>query len=128
MTRKSGLWPWFGQRATGLFLAFGLLVHVIKIHVIDKEVDFGVVAGKLTSPGWVFFDFLLLAACIYHGFNGVWSIYLDSDPEGRERVVWSYIAFVFGAALLVYGSMALGAYAKAIPEFRFALGPRWGGG
>jgi succinate dehydrogenase hydrophobic anchor subunit len=124
MIRKSGLWPWFAQRLTGLFLTFGLLVHVIKIHVIDKEVDFGIVADKLISPGWMFFDFLLLATCVYHGFNGVWSIYLDSNPEGKARLVWSYIFVVVGAVLVVYGSMALGAYARAIPEFRFAFGAR----
>ena len=124
MTKKSGLWPWFVQRVTGLFLVFGLLVHVIKIHVIDKDVDFGIVADKLMSPGWVFFDFLLLAACIYHGFNGVWQIYLDSNPAGKGRFVWSYIVVAFGAVLLVYGTIALGAYAKAIPEMQFALGAR----
>ncbi|MFQ6618847.1 MAG: succinate dehydrogenase, hydrophobic membrane anchor protein, partial [Fidelibacterota bacterium] len=88
---KAGLWPWLFQRITAIFLVIGLVVHFYVLHfVIEGDITFEKVASRLSSPWWITFDLLLLAAVIYHGLNGVWGIILDYNPRvtARKWIGW----------------------------------------
>jgi len=104
---RAGFWPWFLQRLTGLYLAVGMAVHMFVLPLKGGAVNFYSVHGRLQHAGWLIFDLLLLAACLYHGFNGVWAIVLDYNPRRLWRKGMGYLIFIVGVVFLVYGIAAL---------------------
>jgi len=86
MLRNTAFWSWFLQRITAIFLALGLVVHFVVLHFfVQRPLTFEKVRARLSSPGWVIFDILLLAVAIYHALNGIWAIILDYDIQARTR-------------------------------------------
>lgn len=105
--QKTGYWPWLLQRISALYLVFGMTVHMFILPLGGKTIDFTSVHSRLVNAGWVVFDVLLLIACLYHGFNGLWGIVLDYDPRKLFRKGWGYSIAVVGLAFLVYGLFVL---------------------
>ena len=106
--KKSGMWPWFLQRITAIFLVIGLFAHYLAVHfLIERPVTFEKVKARLYSPGWVIFDILLLIACIYHAFNGAYAIMLDFNPGLKFRKAFFYFLTILGICLSVYGIRVL---------------------
>ena len=106
--QKSGMWPWFLQRITALFLVLGLFVHFLVLHyLIERPVTFDKVVDRLSSPGWIIFDSLLLIACIYHAFNGLYAILLDFNPGIKTRRTVYYVLTIAGIILTVFGIAVL---------------------
>ena len=106
--RKSGMWPWFLQRVTALFLVSGLLVHFWVLHYwIERPVTYDKVFERLSSPGWILFDSLLLVACIYHALNGLYAILVDFNPQLKTKKLVYYIFTILGIILSVFGISVL---------------------
>lgn len=97
---KPGVISWLLQRVTAVLIAGVLFVHVWEIHFVsEKKVTFDTVAGRLTSPGWIIVDLVLLALLLYHALNGVRSIILDFGiSHTTERFLyWVFILAGFSA-------------------------------
>ena len=110
MFRKSTahVFGWFMQRISALFLVIGMLVHFWVLHYfIEKPITFEKVVARLTSPGWILFDSLLLLAVIYHGLNGIWNILVDYNPSGVLRKTYGWILFLIGLATFIWGMATL---------------------
>jgi succinate dehydrogenase cytochrome b556 subunit len=106
--RKSGMWPWFLQRLTALFLVTGLLVHFWVLHFrIERPVTYAKVLDRLSSSGWILFDSLLLIACIYHALNGIYSILVDFNPKLQTKKLVYYVFMVAGIILSIFGISVL---------------------
>jgi succinate dehydrogenase / fumarate reductase membrane anchor subunit len=106
--RKSGMWPWFLQRITALFLVFGLFVHFWVLHYwIERPVTFDKVVERLSTTGWILFDSLLLIACIFHAFNGLYSILVDFNVSLKTKKSMFYILTVAGIILSIFGIVVL---------------------
>jgi len=112
MTQKHGLWPWLLQRISGAYLAFGMAVHIIILPLGKGTITFESVSARLQHGFWLAFDLLLLMACVYHGFNGLWSVLLDFNPSlnFRRIVAWGLVAF--GLIWAAYGVFVLVPFAN----------------
>jgi len=99
---------WFMQRLSALFLVIGMVVHFWVLHyVIDKPLTFDKVVARLTSPGWILFDSLLLIAVVYHGINGIWNVLTDYNPSPRLKKFYGWGLFLLGLATVIWGFFTL---------------------
>jgi len=112
MAQQRGLWSWLLQRISGAYLVFGMAVHVIVLPLGKVAITFDSVSARLQHAGWLVFDLLLLAACVYHGFNGLWSILLDFNPSEKLRKGLAWALVLFGLVWIVYGVFVLAPFAK----------------
>lgn len=99
---------WFFQRVTAVFLIFGMAVHILVLPLGGERLSYSLVSGRLSHTGWILFDLLLLASCIYHGLNGVWGVFLDYNPR-LSRIIGfgiSVVAFIFA----IVGIAAIGGF------------------
>ena len=112
MSRQHGLWSWLFQRITGAYLVFGMAVHVIVLPLGKDTITFESVSSRLRHPGWLIFDLLLLAVCVYHGFNGLWSVFTDFNPPQRLRKGIGWGLALFGLVWIVYGIFVLVPFTK----------------
>ena len=112
MNQHRGLWSWLLQRVSGAYLAFGMAVHIIILPLGGVSISFDSVSARLQHGCWLVFDLLLLAVCVYHGFNGLWSVLLDFNPSTRIRrtIAWGLVAF--GLVLSAYGVLVLVPFAR----------------
>jgi succinate dehydrogenase / fumarate reductase cytochrome b subunit len=80
---QSGMWSWLLHRITGLGVLLFLLVHIVDISLLG----FG---PKIYNEGISLFalgivrviSLALIAAVLYHAFNGVRIILIDFWPKG----------------------------------------------
>ena len=107
MAQQRGLWSWLFQRITGAYLVFGMAVHVIMLPLGKGSITFESVAERLRNPWWFLFDFLLLSVCVYHGFNGLWSVFLDFNPPQGLRRGLGWALTLFGLAWVAFGIFVL---------------------
>ena len=101
---RTGMWPWLLQRVTALYLAFGLTVHFILLHVFtSRPVALSRVQARLVSKWWLVFDLSLLAAAVYHGLNGVYNIVSDYRPHPGNRALLKWVLILVGIATFLMG-------------------------
>lgn len=96
---------WLLQRITGAILVIGMAVHIKILPLGGRIISFEEVSSRLSNPGWLMFDIVLLSCCLYHGFNGLWQVVLDYSPKGKRGFGW--LIFIIGAAMLILGLAAL---------------------
>lgn len=69
---------WLFQRITGAILFMGLGIHFYVMHYMGTEqLSHGLVIARLNEPGWIAFNAAFLVSAIYHGFYGLWGIFLE---------------------------------------------------
>ncbi len=94
---QSGMWSWLLHRITGLGVLLFLLVHIVDISLLGfgpKVYNDGI---SLFALGIVrFISLALIAAVLYHAFNGVRIILIDFWPKGAR-----YQRFMFAMVLLL---------------------------
>jgi len=99
---------WFMQRISALFLVIGMVVHFWVLHYfIEKPLTFEKVVERLSSPGWILFDSLLLIAVVYHGLNGVWNVLTDYNPSPKLKKFYGWGLFLIGVATVIWGFITL---------------------
>jgi succinate dehydrogenase / fumarate reductase cytochrome b subunit len=95
-----GMWAWLLFRISGLILVAYLFVHIVIIS--QGQVSGADVLDKLfrtfDSPFLVFLDFMLVAAVLYHGLNGVRVILMDLGVGIRQHklVYWAVMTVAAG--------------------------------
>jgi len=91
-----GTMLWLFQRITGVYLAAVLLLHVIDLHVLlNQEITFSAIAGRVSTPLWKTIDISFLIVALYHGLYGLWIVLDDYIHWGWARV------FIFSAISIV---------------------------
>jgi succinate dehydrogenase / fumarate reductase cytochrome b subunit len=94
---QSGMWSWLLHRITGLAILLFLLVHIVDISLLG----FG---PNVYNEGIAFFaigivriiSLALIAAVLYHAFNGVRIMVIDFWPKGVR-----YQRLMFAVVLLL---------------------------
>lgn|SRR5689334_2472159 len=82
---QSGMWSWLLHRITGLGILLFLLVHIVDIALLNFGPD-------VYNEGIAFFglgiirviSLALIAAVLYHSFNGVRIILIDFWPKAAR--------------------------------------------
>ncbi len=107
---KSGQWAFVLHRISGFLVFFFLMLHVVDVSLInvshslynDVHELYGNVLLRLFEVG-------LLAALLYHAFNGLRIVMVDFFPGAikNEKAMWSVVMFFTVVLTLVGGYVIL---------------------
>ncbi|MDP9353402.1 MAG: succinate dehydrogenase, cytochrome b556 subunit [Chloroflexota bacterium] len=113
---REGMWSWIFHRVSGIGVLLFLFIHIVDTALIGWGPDVYNAVTRIYHE-WTIFRFLqfaLIAAVLYHSFNGVRVIVIDFWPKGYQY-----------QRQLFYGAMGLTILAL-IPTGYFLLGPVFG--
>lgn len=107
--KPGGLAGWLLQRASGLFLAYAMVVHLWAVHYVNTgRLTWETITARLQDGTfWSVYYFLFIPAVVYHALNGIWVIVLDYNPTSALRKTWAAILWTGGLLLLAYGYFGL---------------------
>ncbi|MGK2320925.1 succinate dehydrogenase, cytochrome b556 subunit [Gordonia rhizosphera] len=102
-----GMWSWVLHRITGVTIFFFLFVHVLDTAVIRVDPNkYSEVIETYKTPLIGLMEIALVAAVLYHAFNGVRIILVDfwsKGPKYQRQMLWA-IGVLF---LIVFGAAAI---------------------
>ncbi len=98
---------WIAQRVSGLLLAAGLLVHLLRLYHAPRPVDYHWVTGMLSNPGWRSFHVALLCLLVFHLTAGVRYFLRDLAPVRRFHRIADWAVLLVGAVIFLLGLQAL---------------------
>lgn len=112
--KPQGVWAWILQRLTAVLLLFFLGTHIFVLHYIPENltINFLGVAARFKSVMYMFIDSGLLAASLYHGFNGVRNVLFDFVGDEGKRKFINIFLLIAGMAFFLWGAYALTFFAK----------------
>ncbi len=101
---SGGAMAWFFQRLTGIVLAPVLLIHLLTMHRFTTHgLPWNEVAGRLANPYWKVLEVVFLALALYHGFNGIYSIFQDYVHRPGFRLFLFSLLVLAGVILFGFG-------------------------
>ncbi|MBP7819060.1 MAG: succinate dehydrogenase, cytochrome b556 subunit [Rhodoluna sp.] len=93
---KVGMWSWVLHRITGVAIFFFLLVHVLDTSLVRLSPEaYNVVVATYKTPLVGLGELGLVAAILYHAFNGLRVILIDFWRKGvkyQNVMFWVVIA------------------------------------
>lgn len=93
---KVGMWSWVLHRITGVAIFFFLLVHVLDTSLVRLSPEaYNVVVATYKTPLVGLGELGLVAAILYHAFNGLRVILIDFWRKGvkyQNVIFWVVIA------------------------------------
>lgn len=107
---KTGQWAFVLHRISGFLVFFFLLLHVVDVSLINvNRTLFDEVHALYGNVMLRLFEVGLLAALLYHAFNGLRIVMVDFFPGAikNERVMWSVVMFFTIVLTLVGGWVIL---------------------
>jgi succinate dehydrogenase / fumarate reductase, cytochrome b subunit len=103
---KVGMWSWVLHRITGVAIFFFLLVHVLDTALVRVSPEaYNVVIATYQTPLIGVAELGLVAAILYHGFNGIRIALIDFWSKGakyQNAMFW----VVVGAAFALFAAFA----------------------
>ena len=103
---KVGMWSWVLHRITGVAIFFFLLVHVLDTALVRVAPEaYNVVIATYQTPLIGVAELGLVAAILYHGFNGIRIALIDFWSKGakyQNLMFW----VVVGAAFVLFAAFA----------------------
>ena len=103
---KVGMWSWVLHRITGVAIFFFLLVHVLDTALVRVAPEaYNVVIATYQTPLIGVAELGLVAAILYHGFNGIRIALIDFWSKGAK---YQNVMFwvVVGAAFILFAAFA----------------------
>ena len=103
---KVGMWSWVLHRITGVAIFFFLLVHVLDTALVRVAPEaYNVVIATYQTPLIGVAELGLVAAILYHGFNGIRIALIDIWSKGAK---YQNVMFwvVVGAAFVLFAAFA----------------------
>ena len=101
------MWSWVGHRVTGVVIFFFLLVHVLDTALVRVDANaYDAVISAYKNPIMALGEFGLVAAIMFHAFNGLRLILVDFLKRGPRiarqlfwtvMVIWVVAVAGFGA-------------------------------
>lgn len=96
---KVGMWSWVLHRITGVAIYFFLLVHVLDTSLVRLSPEaYDAVIATYKTPIIGLAELGLVAAILYHAFNGVRIILIDFWSKGskyQNLMFWIVVAIAF---------------------------------
>ena len=96
---KVGMWSWVLHRITGVAIFFFLLVHVLDTSLVRLSPEaYDVVIATYKTPIIGLAELGLVAAILFHAFNGIRIILIDFWSKGSKYqnvMFWVVVAIAF---------------------------------
>lgn len=100
---REGMWSWVAHRITGIAIFFFLLVHVLDTAVVRVSPEaYNAVMHIYKNPIMGMGEAALVAAIVYHAFNGIRIILVDfwkNGAKNQKAMLWG--ALVLWAVVMV---------------------------
>lgn len=92
---REGMWSWVAHRITGIAIFFFLLVHVLDTAVVRISPEaYNAIMGIYKNPIMGLGEAALVAAIVYHAFNGIRIILVDfwkDGPKNQKAMLWGVL-------------------------------------
>ena len=99
---KTGMWAWVGHRITGIILVVYVFMHLSFLSTASSSSDSFKDLMEITAkPAFVFMDFLLVCAVIYHAMNGFRVVLFDMGIGIRRQKLVFWIMMAIAAVIVV---------------------------
>jgi succinate dehydrogenase / fumarate reductase membrane anchor subunit len=100
----SGSFSWIFQRITGIILVVVLIGHYILMHYNPESGHtYDAVLARMQSSWYRVLDLTFVVLALYHGLNGVWSIFRDYKLKQWQTITVLSVLIVFGLAFSLWG-------------------------
>ena len=99
---REGMWSWVLHRITGVAIFFFLLVHILDTALVRVSPEaYNAVIGTYQTPIMGLGEVALVAAIVFHAFNGLRIILVDFWSKGTkyQRQLW-WLVLVLWIVLL----------------------------
>lgn len=117
---REGMWSWVAHRVTGVVIFFFLLVHVLDTSLVRVSPEaYDAVIGTYKNPLMGLGEAALVAAIVFHAFNGLRIIAVDfwkKGPKYQRQLLWG-----------VLGLWVITMVPFLIRQLSIVLLPLWGG-
>lgn len=111
------MWSWVIHRITGVVIFFFLLVHVLDTSLVRVSPEvYTAVIGEYKNPLMALGETGLVAAILFHAFNGLRVILVDfwkNGPKYQKTMLWTVVVIwviAFAGFAIRHLSLALGAH------------------
>ena len=88
-----GMWSWVAHRVTGVGIFFFLLVHVLDTALVRVSPEaYNAVIATYKTPLMGIGEIALVAAIVYHAFNGLRVVLVDfwrGGPKNQRKLFWA---------------------------------------
>lgn len=92
---REGMWSWVGHRITGVVIFLFLLVHVLDTSLVRVSPGaYDAVMATYKNPLMALGETALVAAIVFHAFNGLRLILVDFWKQGtkyQRQMLWSVV-------------------------------------
>lgn len=96
---RHGMWSWVAHRITGIAIFFFLLVHVLDTAVVRVSPEtYDAVMSVYKNPVMALGETALVAAIVYHAFNGIRIILVDfwsGGTKNHKTLLWVVLGLWF---------------------------------
>ncbi|KAA0973504.1 succinate dehydrogenase, cytochrome b556 subunit [Paeniglutamicibacter gangotriensis] len=93
---REGMWSWVGHRITGVVIFLFLLVHVLDTSLVRVSPGaYDAVMATYKNPLMALGETALVAAIVFHAFNGLRLILVDFWKQGTKyhrQMLWGVLA------------------------------------
>jgi succinate dehydrogenase / fumarate reductase, cytochrome b subunit len=93
---REGMWSWVAHRITGVLIFFFLFVHVLDTALVRVSPEaYNSVIETYKNPVVGLLEVGLVAAVVYHAFNGLRVVLLDfwsKGPRYQKQMAWVVVA------------------------------------
>ena len=103
---QSGMWAWLLHRVTGVAVLLFLLVHIVDITMLGfGPTVYNNALNVFSYPVVRVVSLGLVAAVMYHSFNGLRITLIDFWPNGakHQRIMWAGVLVLTLAGFLGMG-------------------------
>ncbi|MFF8519005.1 succinate dehydrogenase, cytochrome b556 subunit [Glutamicibacter creatinolyticus] len=114
---REGMWSWVGHRVTGVVIFLFLLVHVLDTALVRVDASaYDAVIGTYKNPLMALGETALVAAILFHAFNGLRVILVDFWKQGtkyQRQLLWGVLGLwvvVFAGFAIRHLSLAFGGH------------------
>lgn len=100
----SGSFSWVVQRITGIILVIVLIGHYILMHYNPQSGHtYDAVLVRMQSNWYRVLDLTFVVLGMYHGINGLWSIFRDYRLKPWQTITVLSLLIIFGLAFTLWG-------------------------
>ena len=100
---REGMWSWVLHRITGVAIFFFLLVHILDTSMVRVAPEaYNAVISTYQNPIMGLGETALVAAIVFHAFNGIRIILIDLWSKGAkyQRVMFYVVIGLWVVAML----------------------------